>query len=62
MESLTLTNVSSTLSLIASTPQLEVSTPLWVGYIALFIGAILFGTNLAPIKEFEIGDGILEYF
>jgi glucose uptake protein GlcU len=31
---------------------------LWIGYVALFITVILFGSNWAPIKKFETGDGI----
>ena len=52
-----ISNLTSTLPFI-TTSQLPSFTPLWIGYLALFITVILFGSNWAPIKKFETGDGI----
>ena len=34
------------------------STPLWIGYIAVIITVLFFGSNLVPASKYPIGDGL----
>lgn len=36
----------------------EASTPLWIGYIAVLIAVLFFGSNLVPAGKYPIGDGL----
>lgn len=36
----------------------EASTPLWIGYIAVLIAVVFFGSNLVPAGKYPIGDGL----
>ena len=47
----------------SSSPEIltekEISTlPPWIGYIALIICVVFFGSNWVPIKKVESGDGM----
>jgi len=32
--------------------------PMFWGYIAIAVAAVLFGSNLIPVKKFQTGDGV----
>ena len=32
--------------------------PTYVGFVAVAVASVLFGSNLIPVKKFETGDGV----
>lgn len=36
----------------------DANVPLWIGYIAVLIAVVFFGSNLVPAGKYPIGDGL----
>jgi hypothetical protein len=36
----------------------EASIPTWIGFIGCIVATIFFGSNLVPVKQYSVGDGI----
>lgn len=33
-------------------------TPIWAGFLGCLVATIFFGSNLVPVKQFSVGDGL----
>lgn len=41
-----------------SPPTPDTNSPLWIGYVAVVIAVVFFGSNLVPVGKYPIGDGL----
>ena len=49
---------TSKLNMTTSHMMIEPYAPLWIGYIAVLVAVLFFGSNLVPAAQYPIGDGM----
>jgi hypothetical protein len=55
---ITTSTLTSTLLSTTTTQAASEAVPAYIGYIALTISILFFGSNYLPVKQFETGDGM----
>ena len=55
-------NVTMTTGYITTTESQEDVYPTYLGFVTAFIAVFFYGTNFAPVKKFDTGDGKLSCF